>query len=554
MGAIPAPLARIQAHPVRLSRPWFAGSGGTTLHRYLDDDFIPRFLTDLAAGRLADPALSDWWRTDRFGAHDRRLILRLPVHRTYYLAVCEAVCDRPGHPALDPGRIASAGFVIRRVGEGSELAWMLEDGEPLGWLPTPGEDRDPDLGRRLCRRGGYRADGTGLAFSGEETHPLHPVLARDLDGRMRTLLYGFLPLGGQSLPRGAPFDAAAGQEAVAEDRRGLPWPFGYPGSNPPAWQQGRDGLQVVRGVPTAAFAMLLRLLVNRYHLGETPSGEGGGVTAQEEPNGALAVQARQTQFVDPHSARPLFSLWDYLESCFATRVKNPLVDWSARLDRAINAAGGIGRLGTPPTLPSRPLGAPVPGATLNGDLSISSADAQEWRDLLGARLLDQARRSGSEVPRPKFGQGLSDLYQVVPFVRTRDESGFERLTWAGPVGRSATFGVAAPFDPDASRPSVIQMPGLRDLRRGLAKGASMIIPPDTMDLIGALKMDEGASKDAVPDPAPGPQLGIQWICSFSLPVITLVAMILLMIMIALLNILFFWLPWVRICLPFPKLK
>ncbi len=36
--------------------------------------------------------------------------------------------------------------------------------------------------------------------------------------------------------------------------------------------------------------------------------------------------------------------------------------------------------------------------------------------------------------------------------------------------------------------------------------------------------------------------------------ITLVAMILLMIMISLLNIIFWWLPWVRICLPFPSLK
>lgn len=550
MGAIPAPLALIQAHPVRLGRPWFAGAGGASLHRYLDDDFIPRFLTDLGAGRILDPALSEWWRTDRFGAHDRRLILRLPVHRTFYLVVCEAACDRLGHPALDPGRIASAGFVIRRVGGSPELAWMLEDGEPLGWLPTPGEDRDPDLGRRPCRRGGSRAGDTGLAFNGEETYPLHPTLARDAGGRSHCLLYGFLPLGGQSLPRGSPFDAAAGQEAVAEDRRGLPWPFGYPGGTPPAWEAGRDARQVARGIPTAAFAGLVRLLVGRYHLGEaqTPG------AAAEDPNGPLAVQARETQLVHPQTGRPLFSLWDYLESCFATGAKNPLVDWSARLDRAINAAGGFGVLGTPPRLPDRPRGAPVPGATLDADLRIGSADAQEWRALLGARLLDQARRTGFEVPRPKFGQGEADLYQVVPFVRTLEESGIERLTWAAAAGRSATFGVAAPFDPDASRPSVIQMPGLKDLRRGLAKGASMLIPPDTMDLIGALKMDEGASKAAVPDPAPGPQPGIQWICSFSLPVITLVAMILLMIMIALLNILFFWLPWVRICLPFPKLK
>ena len=82
----------------------------------------------------------------------------------------------------------------------------------------------------------------------------------------------------------------------------------------------------------------------------------------------------------------------------------------------------------------------------------------------------------------------------------------------------------------------------------------MITPSDTFNLINSLKMNKGASADALPDDQPGPGSGIQWICSFSLPVITLVAMILLMIMISLLNIVFFWMPWVRICLPFPKMK
>lgn len=77
----------------------------------------------------------------------------------------------------------------------------------------------------------------------------------------------------------------------------------------------------------------------------------------------------------------------------------------------------------------------------------------------------------------------------------------------------------------------------------------MLTPGDTFDLINGLNLKKGASEDVV---GKGPKLGIQWICSFSLPVITLVAMILLMIMISLLNIVFFWLPWVRICLPFPK--
>jgi hypothetical protein len=187
-------------------------------------------------------------------------------------------------------------------------------------------------------------------------------------------------------------------------------------------------------------------------------------------------------------------------------------------------------------------------------LFILASDAQEIRTLLGQRLRDQALGLVQEIPLPKFSQAADDLYQIVPLVRFRNDEGREQIRWADPDARSIVFRVAAPFDPEASRPSLIQMPSLTDLKRGLAKGATMITPADTFNLINRLKLNKGVGPDTVPEGEPGPSLGVQWICSFSLPVITLVAMILLMIMISLLNIVFFWMPWVRICLPFPKMK
>ena len=64
------------------------------------------------------------------------------------------------------------------------------------------------------------------------------------------------------------------------------------------------------------------------------------------------------------------------------------------------------------------------------------------------------------------------------------------------------------------------------------------------DLGGALKNPLGQGLDT----------GIDWICSFSIPIITICAFILLSIILALLNIVFFWLPLVKICLPLPKVK
>ena len=47
---------------------------------------------------------------------------------------------------------------------------------------------------------------------------------------------------------------------------------------------------------------------------------------------------------------------------------------------------------------------------------------------------------------------------------------------------------------------------------------------------------------------------IGWICSFSIPIITLCAFIVLNIFLSLLNIIFFWLPFLKICIPIPKSK
>ena len=39
------------------------------------------------------------------------------------------------------------------------------------------------------------------------------------------------------------------------------------------------------------------------------------------------------------------------------------------------------------------------------------------------------------------------------------------------------------------------------------------------------------------------------VCQLSIPIITICALILLMIIVSLLNIVFFWLPFFKICLP-----
>jgi hypothetical protein len=107
--------------------------------------------------------------------------------------------------------------------------------------------------------------------------------------------------------------------------------------------------------------------------------------------------------------------------------------------------------------------------------------------------------------------------------------------------------VAAPFDPEASRPQTIQMPTLADLKRGLAKGVTFLAPKDLADKLKTVSMDIPPEEKAS-----GGGLGMDWIISFSLPVINICAMLLLMIILNLLNLFFQWLPYAITLIPKPK--
>jgi len=52
----------------------------------------------------------------------------------------------------------------------------------------------------------------------------------------------------------------------------------------------------------------------------------------------------------------------------------------------------------------------------------------------------------------------------------------------------------------------------------------------------------------------GSKLGIQWLCSFSIPLITICAFIVLNIFLQLFNLIFQWLLYIKICIPIPGRK
>ena len=136
---------------------------------------------------------------------------------------------------------------------------------------------------------------------------------------------------------------------------------------------------------------------------------------------------------------------------------------------------------------------------------------------------------------------------------------------------SDLFQLGSFFDPDAPvRPLTITLPsdtspsGLRKHGRGTAFVMSDMLCGQVQRARGLGLVD--LIRHVLPFPlhkqldvgdgggCKGNGMEIGMICSISIPIITLCALILLMIMVSLLDFIFRWLPWFIACFPVPKLK
>jgi hypothetical protein len=136
------------------------------------------------------------------------------------------------------------------------------------------------------------------------------------------------------------------------------------------------------------------------------------------------------------------------------------------------------------------------------------------------------------------------------------------------------FQLAGFFDPDApARPIRIALPidtspaGLRKFDKNTVFMVSDILCGQ-IDRVKALSLGDLVrsvlpwplhKELSVPDTGPctdkdNPSLSLGMLCSLSIPIITICALLLLMIIVNLLDIIFRWLPYFLICFPVPGLK
>jgi hypothetical protein len=144
---------------------------------------------------------------------------------------------------------------------------------------------------------------------------------------------------------------------------------------------------------------------------------------------------------------------------------------------------------------------------------------------------------------------LGDYYFIVRCVYLRPQC---RCNVISPPCQP--FLLANYFDPDApARRIQVALPvdtSAAALRK-YDKGVAFMMSDELRNQIGRVASLTNLANGQI---GSSPGITIGWICSFSIPIITICALILLFVIVIALNLVFFWLPFFKICFPVPQLK
>lgn len=552
--AIRAPRAQAHApmHPVHLTglrHGTRALDGAPLIVERRDQEFVDGLLADLGDPSRHAALLASTPKRD-----GTTMRVFQPLQRVFNMVVLEAFCDVPGQPRVDPSQIDSSGFVLRRVDGTRHLAWLKAGTRVFGWEAVD-EDLDPaqdrragavTLGhpwldarapsqRRIRTAGSARLANAG-ELVGEDIQPLF-VAPPDVCKRAgRTLLFGNLRVASGELseaPATPPaFGTDAQERALLADqlvtylREGGSRRFPVPAGRSFSSEDARRAAQSAPGAPSSALTRneydaldaTLGLLLRQLHTEFDAFGSGTGAAALRSALGKLRVET------DVAASNGRAARIDYRNALdFLSDARDVLID--ALPGKRVDIPDRFGAV-------AQATAAAIFDATL-------TCLQQQFARVLPAAGRFERTRNGAE---PQFA--------VRAFVRLKSgQPGCPgRLVWSR---YSEAFTIADWFESSGAAIPVIPMPDLMDreqLKR-VRPSVAFALPPR---LAALLKNDPKDLRDGKGDSGNG--LGLGWICAFSLPIITLCAFIVLNIFLQLFNLIFFWLPALKICVPVPKAK
>ena len=489
-----------------------------------DADFVNATLDDLrSAGGRGQLGMLQAGALDAQGG----LKLFQPIQRQFHLVLTEAWCDVPGQPRIAPARVDAAGMVLRRIGaDGLPEGWMKSRGRVRGWIPIArvgGDDADPasaqrlqlgmtgvaDIDRQLTVFAAANAD-NALNESVVAMYLAPPDVCADAG---KTLFYGVVPtVSSEISEQPATFDSAPGvdfgpqstlfQNHLVQALRGQAMDLPSPGDSvDPAWlvqadQPGAD--------PTLVrFVNLIRQLASEFNAFD------GGADAAGLRQALQAIVLPLVQ-LDDQPARS--------------------VSAGTFLGQAADVILGLDDSTAPPEVPA------TWPALSDAD---AAALASALHDAMTARFASMKGQVG------RFDE-LGAHYVLRAFVRLKADGACPpRVVWSD---YSDPFTIAPWYDGAGAPPVQIALPDPsdRNLLKSLKPNVAFVVPPSLQSLLG------GSATDSLKGNVSSSPLGLTWICGFNIPVITICAFLVLNIFLSLFNIVFGWMFFMKICLPFPK--
>jgi hypothetical protein len=527
-----------------------------------------------------------------------------PVHGRFYLVTAALACRVPGLPehTVDLAAGESVAFVVRRLMRGAdgaprEMAWVAAEGA-AGWTEAPGSGVLP-MEERLPMFGTY--------FQPDDEQPRRRLFAGFIPVDRREQYIGARVVaapaanggggaggaGAAPAAPGAPAVPAAPAEVTVEDPRVLdfqrevlePW-VGL-------WEWYDEQLPLPNPLRSAREAAvqagpLILLDLASWLETELPdvwavvSGAAGVASLNDKPEQKTLYDSLAALRLWRPDASGSLPFWTALSQAHARR--DELESNTLQIGQPPSLPAGVTAvlITVDPRQPGQPaavttdrnrlrdllrrdtsLPADAPGVNRRPLLHLAIRALQEAAPPAvpgsvgaGASGVASAAAAAAQRPRlpalaPADAQGDDEFVIRCVYTRPQCGRGAESLVSdASPRFRLASF-----FDPEAPQRTIrVALPvdtspaALRKYDRNVAFVLSDQLSKQISRVKGMQALIDG---DVEGEPR---GLDISLICSLSIPIITICALILLMIIVSLLNIVFWWLPFFKICLPVPSLK
>lgn len=521
-----------------------------------DEDFPARFLRDLASPSLT-PISSAAEVIAPQTSSPAYPVLYQPVQRMLNVAMVELNCDCLGSPRVDPRRILSAGVVLRRAyrwpGINGAPAW--DDVDTLeGWMRDPSGkfawaqfgpkqfDLDPDPTQRPQLSSGQpdidsqlaaMALSTAFAESSTPAFAAPPATNASLN---RTVVYAVVPTSSSDISDQQPLSPPnINQQGLINSLpallySSLPVTAPIPGVTVDARWMSDDFLNTV--YPSTVTAS------TSTPPAPTPLPQPPAQIAQFQMF-SLALRMLDTVFgafdPTPQGAAILAILHNYNVQ-FAPSATPPAMPMDEFYSSAKAALIDYDAFATPPATMT-PVTMPMSWDTIS---------APDQTALLAALTSALTPKSQSMLaPQGRF-QDPTRIYRLRFFFRLKPESPCTctQLAWSH---LSDPFRIAAWYESSERPYAPILLPDPATAIQSAKPNCAFHVPAT---LMGAM---QGTTLSGLMSGATGGGgVGLGWICGFNIPLITICAFFVLNIFLSLLNIVFFWLPFIKICIPFPE--